>query len=133
MFDTWQELLIGGAVLIIALAMVWGIVARGGRIKSKLFDVDGKPVPQRKTALTDKEIERIAEGLHVNLVKKHQCFQADRLALIHEGGHVLAGGLAVALRNNIELGCNGNTKQALDDTVEFQAKIRKFQPAEGRA
>ena len=133
MLDTWQELAIAGVVLLAALAIVYAIVRSGGSVKSKLFDVNGKPAQQRKTALTDKEVERIADMLHDNLVKKHQCFQADRFALTNEGAHILTAGVAVALRNDIALGMNGNTKQALEDTVAFQAKLRQFQPAEGKA
>ena len=131
---TWPgtaSVFIASLALIVA---VWRITARYSNIKVKDIEAgaDGE-IRVKKASLTESEIERIAGRIHGKLIAKHQCFQTERLALIHEGGHILASGLAVALRNNKELGSNGNTQQALDDTVAFQAKLRQFQPVETTA
>lgn len=122
MFDTWQELLVGGAVLIIALAMVWGIVARGGRIKSKLFDVAGKPLPVKKTALTDGEIERISERIAAKL-DDHKCQYRDIIAAGSAMFEPLAENVIALDDEAIERGKNGQIRTGRAKLAEKLAKF----------
>lgn len=125
MLDTWQELLIAGLALIIALLIVYMIIRRGGSIRSKIIDVNGKPQSVRKTALTDGEIDRISERLAEKL-DSHRCQYQDIIAAGSAMFEPLADVSLAMADKMIADGANGRIKTGRENLAP---KLKSFRDA----
>jgi hypothetical protein len=132
MFDTWQELIIGAVALLGSLGIIYAIISKGGGFKSKWLEAHGKPVPVKKTALTDGEIERIAERISLKM-DEHKCKYGD----IIKAGSALFEPLTkttVALAEEaIERGKNGRIKEGREILKDKLANFEEKRDARAMA
>jgi hypothetical protein len=135
MFDTWQELAIAGGSGIIMLVILGVIISnilkrRDLKVKAGKDGVevstDGdEVVPVKKTALTDEELDRIAERLN----RHTDCVQRDFITSMADGHTKVVDGVIVALQHDVEDKKNGNTEQVLADLVDHRKAWRGLQSA----